>query len=140
MFDNQLFEDWLNTQSTDAMKKITENQPVSANEMMVLVLKAQTNHIIHMEKDIHSEMVALRKDMDTRFKVVQKQMDTRFKAMQKQMDTRFKDMQEQMDKRFKQVDQRIDQLVSRMDTFMRWSFSLTILVGGLVVTAIQLLK
>lgn len=47
MFDNQLFEQWLNDQVGQAMKKITQGEVVSPNEIIVLVLKAQTNHITH---------------------------------------------------------------------------------------------
>ncbi len=51
------------------------------------------------------------------------------------MDKRF----EQVDKRFEQVDKRFEQLTDRIDRFMRWSFALTLTVGGLVVAAIKYL-
>ncbi len=114
MFDNQLFEEWLDTEATKAMQKIASQKAVSQNEMMVLVLKAQTNHIAHLEADLHGEMRRLREDMDRRF--------------------------EQVDKRFEQVDQRLDQLLVQMSSFMKWSFSTTLMVGALVVAAMQILK
>ncbi len=125
MFDNQLFEKWLSDQSMVAMKKITEGDSVTPNEMMVLVLKAQTNHITHMEKDLHTEMITLRKDMDSGFKRVDKEIIT---------------LRKDMDKRFEQMDQRFSLLTLRMDSFMKWSFTSNLIIGGLVVTAIQLLK
>ncbi|KAA0445818.1 MAG: hypothetical protein FXV80_01785 [Candidatus Thioglobus sp.] len=106
MFDNKLFEDWLDKEANDAMQKITSGEPTSPNEMMVLVLKAQTNHITHMEQDLRGEMITLRKDMD---------------------------------KRFEQVDRRFDAVIGRIDSFMKWSFSTTLIVGGFVVAAIRYL-
>ncbi|BCX88269.1 hypothetical protein MIN45_P0638 [Methylomarinovum tepidoasis] len=51
------------------------------------------------------------------------------------MDKRF----EQVDKRFEQVDKHLEALTNRLDRFMRWSFAVTLTVGGLVVTAIKYL-
>jgi predicted nuclease with TOPRIM domain len=73
--------------------------------------------------------------MDQRFESIQEQMDKRFE----QVDKRFEAMQEQMEKRFEQVDRRFESLEQRMDRFMRWSFGMTVTVGGLVVAAIKLL-
>lgn len=111
MFDNTLFENWLDEQANRAMQKVTQGEALSSNEMMILVLKAQTNHIAHLEKDLRGEMVALRQDMDRRF--------------------------EQVDKRFEQMDKRFDALTARMDSFMRWSFATTLAVGGLVIGVLK---
>ena len=118
MFDNTLFETWLNEQATCAMQKVAQGEALSSNEMMILVLKAQTNHIAHLEEDLRGEMIALRQDMDKRFE----QVDKRF---------------EQVDRRFEQMDKRFDVLTARMDNFMRWSFATTLTVGGLVIGVLK---
>jgi tetrahydromethanopterin S-methyltransferase subunit G len=92
--------------------------------MMILMLKAQTNHFAHLDIDLRSEMKALREDMDKRFE----QVDKRFE----QVDKRFEQMQVETAKRF-------DQLTSRMDHFMIWSFATTLTVGGIVIATIKLL-
>ena len=92
--------------------------------MMILMLKAQTNHFTHLDIDLRSEMRALREDMDKRFEQMQVETAKRF---------------EQVDKRFEQVDKRFDQLTSRMDHFMVWSFATTLTVGGIVIAAIKFL-
>ncbi len=43
--------------------------------MMILMLKAQTNHFAHLDIDLRSEMKALRDDMDKRFEQVNKRFD-----------------------------------------------------------------
>jgi len=127
MFDNDFFEQWLDAEATKAMSKITQQETITQQEMMTLVLKAQTNHITHMEQDLRGEMIALREDMDKRFEQVEK----RFQQMDKHL--------EQMDKRFEQIDKRFDQMIARTDDFMKWSFSTQLIIGGLVVAGIKYL-
>ena len=95
------------------MKKVTSGEGLEPTDMMVLVLKIQTNHVAHMEQDLRQEMVDLREDMNRRF--------------------------EQVDKRFEQVDKNINAMIVRIDSFMKWSFATTITVGALVVACVQLL-
>lgn len=125
MFDNTLFENWLDEQATRTMQKVTQGEALSSNEMMILVLKAQTNHIAHLEQDLRGEMVALRQDMDKRFE----QVDKRFEQVNKRF--------EQVDKHFEQMEKRFDVLTMRMDSFMRWSFTTTLTVGGLVIGVLK---
>ncbi len=49
------------------------------------------------------------------------------------------ELREDMNRHFEQVDKRFEQLTTRIDRFMRWSFALTLTVGGLVVAAIKYL-
>jgi len=58
------------------------------------------------------------------------QMEKRFE----QVDKRF----EQVDKRFESVQQDIRNLQQRMDSFMRWSFGITIGVGGVIIGVLKL--
>jgi len=78
--------------------------------MMILMLKAQTNHFAHLDVDLRTEMRALHEDMDRRF--VQMQIETT---------------------------KRFDQLTSRMDHFMIWSFATTLTVCGIVIAAVKFL-
>jgi len=131
MFDDKFFEDWLDSQAQKVMEQVANGQGISSDQMMILMLKAQTNHFAHLDVDLRSEMKVLREDMDKRFE----QVDKRFE----QVDKRF----EQMDKRFEQMQveiaKRFDQITSRMDHFMVWSFATTLTVGGIVIAAIKFL-
>ncbi len=142
MFDNKVFDDWLDAQAQKAMNQIGNSEAISPEQMTILVLKGQTNHFHHLDIELREdmksmnerlsgEMRALREDMDKRFE----QMDKRFEQMQQETAKRF----EQVDKRFEQVDKRFEQLTSRIDHFMIWSFATTISVGGMIVAAIKLL-
>ena len=122
MFDNDFFEKWLDKQAEAAQEKITSQESLSQNDMLVLVLKAQTNHIHHLGKNLHEEIVNLRQDMDRRFE----QMEKRFE----ESDRRFEQMQEQSQRQFQLT-------IARTDSLMRWSIGTTLVVGGLIIAAIR---
>ena len=124
MFDDKFYDDWLDTQAQKVMEQVASGKSISSDQMMILMLKAQTNHFAHLDIDLRSEMRALREDMDKRFEQMQIETAKRF---------------EQVDKRFEQVDKRFDQLTARMDHFMIWSFATTLTVGGIVIAAIKFL-
>ena len=113
MFEDNIFEQWLDTKTKEIVIKMGDGKALSSDEMIVLVLKAQTNHFVHLDQDLRTEMIELRRDMDKRF--------------------------EQVDKRFEQVDKRFDAITTRMDRFMIWSFATTVSVGGIVIAAIKFL-
>ncbi len=113
MFEDNIFEQWLDSKTKEIVIKMGDGKALSSDEMIILVLKAQTNHFIHLDQDLRTEMIELRKDMDKRF--------------------------EQVDKRFEQVDKRFDVITTRMDRFMIWSFATTVSVGGIVIAAIKFL-
>ena len=94
---------------------------------MILVLKAQSNHVTHVEQDLRQDMIELREDMNKRFK----QVDIRLEQVNARLD--------QVDKRFEQVDKNMNAMIGRIDNFMKWSFGTTIAVGALVVAVLQYL-
>ncbi len=121
MFDNSGFEQWLDENAQKAMQKVTNNEALKSEEIIVLVLKAQTNHITHLEQDLRGEILTLRKDMNDRFEQVQEQMNRRF---------------EQVDKRFEQVDKRFESVQAQINNFMRWSLTAMISCSGVTIAAL----
>ena len=85
MFDNNMFEEWLDKKAAEVFEKVGRGESIRSEEMMILVLKAQANHFMHLDTDLRSEMkdlredmLELRKDMNRRFEAV----DKRFNSMQ----------------------------------------------------------
>ena len=58
--------------------KVGREEGINSEEMMILVLKAQANHFMHLDTDLRTEMKTLREDMNKRFEAV----DRRFNSMQ----------------------------------------------------------
>ena len=119
MFDDKFFDDWLDSQAQKVMEKVASGEGIAPEQMMVLMLKAQTNHFAHLDVDLRNEMVLLREDMDKRFE----QVDKRF---------------EQVDKRFEQQHQEVMRLHHEIKLLMRWSFGTLLAIGGLIVAVLRL--
>ena len=92
MFDDKFFDDWLDNQAQKVMEKVANGEGIAPEQMMILMLKAQTNHFAHLDVDLRNEMILLREDMDKRF--------------------------EQVDKRFEQMDKHFEEMTRRLDRFM----------------------
>nr|VFJ94621.1 MAG: hypothetical protein BECKLFY1418A_GA0070994_104215 [Candidatus Kentron sp. LFY] len=122
MFDNDVFEKWLDTKSQDIVDKMGRGEPLLTEEMMVLVLKAQSNHFHHLDKDLRNDMKALREDMRDEMKTLREDMDKRFEGV---------------DKRFESMDKRFEQVIRRIDRFMFWSLGITIASAAFVVTYLK---
>ena len=129
--------EWLAEQSLGKPPAVYE---IELRERMVRV-EEELRH----QRDLMREGFA---QMDKRFEAMQTNMDKRFEAMQTSMDQRFEQIDkrfEQVDKRFEQIDKRFEgvqqdirNLQQRMDSFMRWSFGVTIGVGGVIIGVLKL--
>ena len=85
MFDDNMFEEWLNRKAVEVFDKVGREERINSEEMMILVLKAQANHFMHLDTDLRTEMKTLREDMNA----LREDMNKRFEAT----DRRFNSMQ-----------------------------------------------
>nr|VFJ73554.1 MAG: hypothetical protein BECKFM1743A_GA0114220_107302 [Candidatus Kentron sp. FM]VFK13840.1 MAG: hypothetical protein BECKFM1743B_GA0114221_102956 [Candidatus Kentron sp. FM] len=122
MFDNDIFEKWLDAKSQEIVEKMGKGEQLRTEEMMVLVLKAQSNHFHHLDQDLRAEMIALRGDFQGEMKTLREDMNRRF---------------ESVDKRFESVDKRFEQLMRRIDRFMFWSLGVTVAAAAFVVNYLK---
>ncbi len=74
MFDNNVFDSWLTTKSQEILSKV-DKERISTEDMMVLVLKAQTNHFHHMDQEFRLEF----KKIDQRFDKIDQRFDQVYK-------------------------------------------------------------
>ncbi len=84
VFDDILFDSWL-TKKTDEILSKVDREKISTEEMLVLILKAQTNHFHHMDVEVRQEF----KKIDERFDSEAKRMDERFDKFSSIVDNRF---------------------------------------------------
>jgi len=126
--------EWLAEQSLGRPTAVYE---IELRERSVRV-EEELKHQRELMREGFDAMERRFEQVDKRFEQVDKrfeQVDKRFEEMRADMLARF----EHVDKRFEQVDKRFESMEQRMDRFMRWSFGMTITVGGLVVAAIKYL-
>lgn len=113
MFGNELFDQWLQQKSLEILGKV-EKEKISTEDMLILSLKAQTNHFHHMDEEFRGEFRKLGQNFE--------QVEKKFEQVEK----RFEQVEEKFEKRFEQVDKKFD----RLTTIMMWQ-------GGILATLIS---
>ena len=68
VFENAIFDSWLTKKSDEILEKV-DKQTISTEEMLILVLKAQTNHFHHMDMAFREEFKSVREE----FKLVREE-------------------------------------------------------------------
>ena len=127
MFENNIFDEYLEEESKRVLKKLKNEEVLTQDDKLIMILKSQTNHFHHLDVELREDMQELRNDMNKNIK-----------DLREDMDRNIKDLRGDMDKRFEQVDKRFDAVILRMDRFMVWSLGLTVssmlFILGFVVT------
>jgi hypothetical protein len=81
VFENQLFDHWLNKKSQEILTKMDKEQ-VTTEDMLILTLKAQTNHFHHMDVEFRDEF----KKIDHSFDHMDKNFEQRFDIVDKKFE------------------------------------------------------
>jgi hypothetical protein len=106
VFDDQVFDSWLTKKSDEILSKV-DREKITTEEMLVLILKAQTNHFHHMDVEFRQEF---------------KKIDERFDSESKKIDLRFDKFAYEIDKRFENIDKRFDKVWN----YQKWQIGLII--------------
>jgi len=120
VFNNEIFDSWLNKKSDEILSKV-DRETITNHEMVILVLKAQTNHFHHMDIDVTKRFDTI----DRRFEEVDKRfekIDKRFEEIEKRF--------EKIDQRFEKIDQRFIQMDHKIDNRFMWMIGITIAMSG----------
>lgn len=62
MFDNKLFEEWLDKEANKAMQKVVSGKAITTNETTILALKGQASYLARRRKHFRDEAIKLRKN------------------------------------------------------------------------------
>ncbi len=65
VFDNEIFDSWLTKKSDEILSKV-DREKITTEEMLILILKAQTNHFHHVDIEFRDEF----KKIDDRFEKI----------------------------------------------------------------------
>lgn len=84
VFNNQILEDWLDHKANEILSKLG-SETISDSEMLVLVLKAQTNHFNHLDGDLSNKICILDKRIDE----LESKFDKKFEILDHKIDSRF---------------------------------------------------
>ena len=109
VFNNEILDSWLNKKSEQILQKVDREQ-ITTEEMLILVLKAQTNHFHHMDDEFRQEF---------------KRIDERF---------------EKIDERFEKIEEKFDKKFDRLSTFLMWQGGIILtLFSGLYILIFQVI-
>lgn len=131
VFNNEIFDSWLNKKSDEILSKV-DREKISTEEMIVLVLKAQTNHFYHMDIDMKKGLSDIDHKFTTRFENVDAKFDQIEKRFER-IDQRFEKIDqrfEKIDQRFERIDQRFEKLDHKIDNRFMWMIGITIAMSG----------
>ena len=116
VFNNVSFDSWLTKKADEILFK-GQDRGISNEEMLILILKAHTQHFHHMDVEFRQEF---------------KRIDERFEKMEFNTNLRFSELEAKIDSRFEKMDEKIDSKFDKMWSFQKWQVGILItLLGGL---------
>lgn len=110
VFNNEIFDSWLNKKSDEILSKV-DRETISTEEMIILVLKAQTNHFYHVDIDLKKGLA----DLDTKMEKGLAALDTKIEKGLANLDTKMEKGLAALDKKIEHSDTRIGSLERRID-------------------------
>nr|VFK38505.1 MAG: hypothetical protein BECKSD772F_GA0070984_102511 [Candidatus Kentron sp. SD]VFK44824.1 MAG: hypothetical protein BECKSD772E_GA0070983_104410 [Candidatus Kentron sp. SD] len=84
MLENDIFEQWLHDEAKRVLAKRKDNQLLTQDDKLVIVLKGQMNHFHHPDVELRGEIRTLRQDMDRRFEAVTDEIKQLYRAINAQ--------------------------------------------------------
>ncbi|MDD4973614.1 MAG: hypothetical protein PHY93_04650 [Bacteriovorax sp.] len=157
MFNNQPFDSWLNKKSDDILSKV-DREMITTEEMIILVLKAQTNHFYHTDidlkkglSDVDHKIESTSANLEEKIKNIDRKLDISIAHIDHKLDTSIAHFEEKFifldkkidqldyktEKRFERVENQIDSLKSdlkrldiKIDNRFMWMIGITIAMSG----------
>lgn len=121
VFNNQIFDSWLNKKSDEILSKV-DREAITTEEMIILVLKAQTNHFHHTDIDMKRGLSSL----DHKIENIDKKFEKRFV----EFDQKIERLDQKFEKRYVEFDQKIEKLDHKIDNRFMWMIGITIAMSG----------
>ena len=117
MLENDIFEQWLGDEAARVLAKLKNDEPLTQDDKLIIVLKGQMNHFYHLDVELRQEMLALREDMKQRDVDLRQDMKQRNVDLRQDMDRRNVDLRQEMltlrqdmDRRFEVITGEIKQI------------------------------
>ena len=131
VFNNEIFDSWLNKKSDEILSKV-DRERISTEEMIILVLKAQTNHFYHMDIDMKKGM----SDFNYRFEGIEQKfavIDQKFDQVERKIEKveqKIEKVEQKIEKVEQKFDQRFYELDKKIDNRFMWMIGITLATTG----------
>ncbi len=106
MFKDDIFDEWLDSESKRVLEKFKQNEQLSIEDKMILTLKAQTNHFAHLDIEIREEIEKSRKLSSEEIKAFRDEQNKKWDEQNKKWDENqkeLKDIRNEMNKIYQSI-------------------------------------
>ncbi len=118
VFNNQILESWLDKKTDEILAKV-DREKITTEEMITLILKAQTNHFDHMDGELKADISSVRgelKELRTEMMSMDNGLRGDMKSMEDGIRKDMKSMEAGIRTDMKSMGVRLDAKVDRVDT------------------------
>ena len=124
LFNNQIFDSWLNHKADEILSKVNR-ETITTEEMIVLILKAQTNHFYHMDQETKEDMTNLRSEMHS-LKVEMREFKIEMRQEMDTLRTEMKEFKTEMRQDMAEFKTEMKEEFKKVDTKFMWSTGITV--------------
>lgn len=121
MFNNQIFDGWLDRKAEEILSKVNR-EAITTEEMIVLILKAQTNHFYHMDQETKQDMTNLRTEI-SQLKIEMREFKT---EMRQEMNDFKTEIRQEMNDFKTEIRQDLKEESKKQDNRFMWSTGITV--------------
>ncbi|MFY7999456.1 MAG: hypothetical protein ACOVSW_12740 [Candidatus Kapaibacteriota bacterium] len=65
MIETNIFEQWLDAEATRVGQKLANNENLTPDDKLTIVIKGLTNHVAHLDVDLRGEIIGVQTKIDT---------------------------------------------------------------------------
>lgn len=121
VFNNQIFESWLTRMSDEILSKVNREK-ITTEEMIILILKAQTNHFHHMDVDMKEDLLKQKNELNNGIHILRSDMLEQKEDLKKEINNLRSEMQGVRN----ELKDDFHKLDTKMDSRFMWSIGVTI--------------
>lgn len=121
VFNNQIFDGWLDRKAEEILSKVNR-EAITTEEMIVLILKAQTNHFYHMDQETKQDMTNLRTEI-SQLKIEMREFKT---EMCQEMNDFKTEIRQEMNDFKTEIRQDLKEESKKQDNRFMWSTGITV--------------
>lgn len=111
VFNNQPFDTWLNKKSEEILSKV-DRERITTEEMIILVLKAQTNHFYHADIDLKKGLG----EVDRKIESTSSHLNEKIKSIDHKIETTTSNLEDKIDRISSHLEEKIKNLDHKIDT------------------------
>jgi gas vesicle protein len=111
MIETNIFEQWLDAEAGRVGQKLANNEHLSPDDKLTIVLKGLTNHVAHLDVDLRGEIAAVSTKLSEETTLLREQISsvrtelkTEISSVRTELKTEISDFRNDVNKRFEKLE------------------------------------